>query len=566
MRNNRRRPCGQRQLATACSLYKSIGSFLLTRYRNFSRKWRTFLRSDGFNRRKDPAISQDTDEKKPPYIVGDILSTSTTPKSGDFTADPTVADEGPLIPQGPSLIESGELPQKGPRDNDAVEPSLVQKSPAAKTQKRNMKRQSNRKPCPRRDTAAKGDDVSFLNLETPEIMDIKISEPQDIGIVSGEAPRISPKRSIGYKRRYEPVISQDTEEKRPSDIVGGIVCTPTTPKSGDKGHVTPQGPSLIESGELPQKRPRDNDAVEPSLVHKSLAPKKGKRNMKRQYNRKPCPTRETAGKGDDVSFLNLETPKNMGIKISEPQDIGIVSGEAPRISRKRKAPATEDSQPETFPPAKKTVVENIINPSTTVEGHQVLETPQVEMPGSWRQQTIHTLPPEQLFILKSKGPKGMLDDNIINKAQELLQNQFEGSDGLQSVAALLVPGYSVLKNAVQIHYDQHRKHWLTTCFKNGKILVADSISTTCPTPSVREQILNIYSEVLPEPLKHLQFIKVDQQRNNYDCGVFAIAFAYELLANDGEPTARFDHMKIRDHLISCLQRGRITSFPKLVSK
>ena len=193
------------------------------------------------------------------------------------------------------------------------------------------------------------------------------------------------------------------------------------------------------------------------------------------------------------------------------EDLLKASWEASKASLKRKAPTSNDSQSGTFPPAKRAAAENMSALSTNDVGSPELGTAHVEMAYTWRAQ--NNLSPEHLSILKSSGQEGMLVDDIINKAQDLLQNQFGDFDGLQPAAAILFPGYSVLKKAVQIHYDEDRVHWLTTCFKNGDILVADSIKTSNLPLSVCQQINNIYSVVVHEPLKHLKFLNVDQQRN-----------------------------------------------------
>ncbi|XP_077155992.1 uncharacterized protein LOC143818622 [Ranitomeya variabilis] len=179
---------------------------------------------------------------------------------------------------------------------------------------------------------------------------------------------------------------------------------------------------------------------------------------------------------------------------------------------------------------------------------------------------MNNLSPQLLTILQSKGKKGYLSDDIIIMAQDLLQSQFVGFDGLQPPCALMVPGYGVLQNAVQIHYDQEREHWLTTCYKNGQIFVADSSKSRNLSPSISQQIINMYSAVVNNPLEDLRFINVAQQKNSYDCGLYAIAFAYELMADGGEPRAEFQHQKMRTHLISCLQNGRISGFPKKAQK
>ncbi|XP_077127909.1 uncharacterized protein LOC143783380 [Ranitomeya variabilis] len=263
------------------------------------------------------------------------------------------------------------------------------------------------------------------------------------------------------------------------------------------------------------------------------------------------PTSSIAESGEDLADPECAQGAPEGLPQTRPRD-----------NLKRKAPTSEDSQHEMLPPAKRAAIENITDLLRKLSLE--METPQVEMPDIGNQED--NLSPEHLTILQSKGEEGYLDDEIIIMAQDLLQSQFEGFDGLQPPCALMVPGYRVLKNAVQIHYDEERMHWLTTCYKNGQIFVADSSNSRNLSPSIRQQIINMYSEVVDNPLKNLRFIDVDQQKNCYDCGLYAIAFAYELMADGGEPRAEFQPRMMRTHLISCLQNGRISGFPKNIRK
>ena len=50
---------------------------------------------------------------------------------------------------------------------------------------------------------------------------------------------------------------------------------------------------------------------------------------------------------------------------------------------------------------------------------------------------------------------------------------------------------------------------------------------------------------------------VEKQSNGSDCGVLAIAYAFDLC------TVRFDHSKIRSHLATCLENCQVTRLPVL---
>ena len=55
------------------------------------------------------------------------------------------------------------------------------------------------------------------------------------------------------------------------------------------------------------------------------------------------------------------------------------------------------------------------------------------------------------------------------------------------------------------------------------------------------------------------------QEGTYACGLFAIAFAVTL-ANRKDPTkCNFDQSKMRRHLYSCFNAGKVTCFPEKLS-
>ena len=56
---------------------------------------------------------------------------------------------------------------------------------------------------------------------------------------------------------------------------------------------------------------------------------------------------------------------------------------------------------------------------------------------------------------------------------------------------------------------------------------------------------------------------VEKQSNGSDCGVLAIAYAFDLCSGLNPCTVRFDHSKIRSHLATCLENCQVTCFPVL---
>lgn len=61
------------------------------------------------------------------------------------------------------------------------------------------------------------------------------------------------------------------------------------------------------------------------------------------------------------------------------------------------------------------------------------------------------------------------------------------------------------------------------------------------------------------------FLTVQTQPDGFNCGVFAIAFAAEILYGCSPMDAVFDVGRMRRHLMTCLQRQTLTPFPKVAN-
>uniref|UniRef100_A0A1B8Y9C9 Uncharacterized protein n=1 Tax=Xenopus tropicalis TaxID=8364 RepID=A0A1B8Y9C9_XENTR len=157
-----------------------------------------------------------------------------------------------------------------------------------------------------------------------------------------------------------------------------------------------------------------------------------------------------------------------------------------------------------------------------------------------------------------------LDDRIIDAAQNLLKKQFN-AEGLQSCLLSEIEFEPVRGPSVQIHFDSTRQHWLTSCFRHDHVEIADSLNTANLPETVAKQIIECYGKLFHKPTITIKRLNVHQQRNGRDCGVYAIANAFEFLSN-GDPTCRYNQKRMRQHLIECLERGEITAFPKKLDK
>lgn len=93
----------------------------------------------------------------------------------------------------------------------------------------------------------------------------------------------------------------------------------------------------------------------------------------------------------------------------------------------------------------------------------------------------------------------------------------------------------------------------------GEVKVYDTLYKEV-SPSIISTVGNlVYTE---KPFLKISMVDVGVQKNGSDCGVLAIAIAYDLCAGYDPSTVEYDNTTaIRGHLTECLKRCCITRFP-----
>ena len=66
---------------------------------------------------------------------------------------------------------------------------------------------------------------------------------------------------------------------------------------------------------------------------------------------------------------------------------------------------------------------------------------------------------------------------------------------------------------------------------------------------------------VPSSDLHTVIMDVEKQSNSSDCGVLAIAYAFDVCSGMDLCTVRFDHSKIRQHLATYLENCQVSRFP-----
>ena len=113
---------------------------------------------------------------------------------------------------------------------------------------------------------------------------------------------------------------------------------------------------------------------------------------------------------------------------------------------------------------------------------------------------------------------------------------------------------------IQLLHDG-RNHWILSFYSNGCVQVCDSPNTAL-TRSSRKAIRSLYKHYFSGD-EVISFLPVQRQPDGYNCGLFAIAFAAEILDGKSPSEAIFSVDEMRGHLISCLETQKLSPFPRV---
>ncbi|XP_057297349.1 uncharacterized protein LOC130627119 [Hydractinia symbiolongicarpus] len=150
----------------------------------------------------------------------------------------------------------------------------------------------------------------------------------------------------------------------------------------------------------------------------------------------------------------------------------------------------------------------------------------------------------------------------INFAQSILKKQ-SGVDGFEDTGLSYTCHSRFPNQFVQIFFIKERNHWVTGKRKSqDEIYLYDSLSVYN-----KELERNTLKKIARMMYCHDDAIKitnasVQQQENDIDCGLFAIAFAVEESFGRSPQSISFDTKQMRPHLLKCLESATFSFFPK----
>jgi len=164
--------------------------------------------------------------------------------------------------------------------------------------------------------------------------------------------------------------------------------------------------------------------------------------------------------------------------------------------------------------------------------------------------------------------QGWLNDRIIDAVNTLVGRQI-GVEHQSTLMAQSSSGFNT-QTADTVMILHARQHWVTVSTTEDKIIYVDSLRPHQPISLyVISQLLTLFPNHIDDDGKlRMEIVPSTPQTNGEDCGVFAAAYATELICGDGIQglLVPFDVASMRGHLESCLEQQELTPFPKMTAR
>ena len=173
--------------------------------------------------------------------------------------------------------------------------------------------------------------------------------------------------------------------------------------------------------------------------------------------------------------------------------------------------------------------------------------------------TLNLKRTEQGYITNDE----QLCDSIINAASQLIMRE---NPLLHIQSASFSNAHLVYcpEETIHIHHNG-RGHFVTSTSISNKVTIYDSLNSP-PSRQLIDQLTSLYS---PDPniTPHIEQAHIPHtQQGGVDCGLFAIAYAFDLATGTNPCDITYDQSLMRDHLLCCLESGQMHPFPRYRSE
>ena len=110
------------------------------------------------------------------------------------------------------------------------------------------------------------------------------------------------------------------------------------------------------------------------------------------------------------------------------------------------------------------------------------------------------------------------------------------------------------------------RHWCVVSSvgcDSGVVNVYDSLYSSVSNKTIHLIASMVYSS---SSTLEVRMLDVAKQSNSSDCGILSIAYAFDLCSGYDPCEVKYDHKKIRQHLVMCLENCQLSRFPLLCER
>ncbi len=158
-----------------------------------------------------------------------------------------------------------------------------------------------------------------------------------------------------------------------------------------------------------------------------------------------------------------------------------------------------------------------------------------------------------------------LSTDIMDASNKIVRENFPDIKGLQSTFRAVSKHRFTpqTQGSIQLHHSQEARHWVTSCYLDGEVMVYDSLPPTAKKfpADIEEQLRALYTAAASDGELAVTVPRVQHQIGGSDCGLFAVAYIFHLALGDRPEELIFDQVKMRDHLITCFELQTLLPFP-----
>ncbi len=110
-------------------------------------------------------------------------------------------------------------------------------------------------------------------------------------------------------------------------------------------------------------------------------------------------------------------------------------------------------------------------------------------------------------------------------------------------------------------------HWILVSnvlgreHSNDIVNIYDSLYSTTVSAAIKKQVCS-FMKPMVDSLR-FDIMNIECQTNSFDCGVYSLACATEIINGADPVLCKWDYQNMRQHLLSCLEVGSMTRFPVL---